>query len=66
MRMNSTPKLVSAVAFVLAGILFYSGYAKSSIGLPRYLVPAMFFVAAVLLSIDALRAEPQAGAAKKV
>jgi preprotein translocase subunit Sec61beta len=65
MRINSTPKLVSAVAFALAGILFYLGYAKSSFGLPRYLVPAMFFVAAVLLSIDALRAKPQAGTPKK-
>ena len=65
MRINSTPKLVSAVAFALAGILFYLGYAKSSIGLPRYLVPAMFFVAAVLLLIDTLKGKPEAGTSKR-
>jgi preprotein translocase subunit Sec61beta len=65
MAVNSKSKLVSAAAFALAGILFYFGYAKSSIGLPRYVVPAMFFVAAVLLSIDALRAKPSAGTPTK-
>jgi|HubBroStandDraft_1064217.scaffolds.fasta_scaffold2036124_1 hypothetical protein len=65
MRINSKPKLIAAVAFALAGILFYLGYAKSSIGLPRYLVPTMFFVAAVMLSIDALRTKPNAGALEK-
>ncbi len=53
---------MAAVAFALAGILFYLGYAKSAIGLPRYLVPAMFFVAAAMLCFDALRAKPNAGA----
>jgi hypothetical protein len=65
MPVNSKPKLISAAAFALAGILFYLGYAKSSIGLPRYLVPAMFFLAAVLLSIDALRAKPYSGTPKQ-
>jgi hypothetical protein len=65
MWINSNPKLITAVAFALAGILFYLGYAKSSIGLPRYFVPAMFFVAAVMLSIDALRVKPVAGMPKK-